>query len=241
MTLFSPQTYSLHHKRAQKTFHEHAFLFDHVRGELLGRLQAVRRRFERVLDVSPYAVWAAHHCQPLEHYSGFPETLSLPDASFDLIVSCLAAHWVNDMPSFLSSIHRCLQPEGLFLGALWGGNTLHEVRESLLQAEVMLSGGASPRVAPMLQPSDAPLLLAHAGFSMVVVDTETITVTYPSLLAVMKDLRGMGEANKIRERVKGFSSRKLFTEAEEIYRDSFGHSDGKLPATFDVIYLTGLR
>lgn len=241
MTLFNSQTYALHHKRAQENFLEHAFLFDHVGSELVGRVGDVKKNFRKVLDLSPYALTALKKLQihPSTCHHPFQEDLPFADQSFDLILSCLQAHWVNDFPGFLVNVRRCLQPRGLFLGALWGGNTLFELRESLLQAELSLKGGASPRVAPMIQPVDAPLLMGRAGFKDPVVDTETLTVSYDSLWNLMKDLRGMGETNKLQDRVKTFTAARLFEKAEEIYRDSFGCPDGKLSATFELIYLTG--
>ncbi len=230
MTLFNPHTLALHHKRAQKTFREHAFLFDHVGGELTDRVKESQKPFKETLNISPHAL-PPFLCRA----EPFLET------SFDLVVSCLHAHWVNDLPAFLTTIHRCLQPGGLFLGALWGGNTLCELRESLIQAELSLKGGASPRVAPMLQPLDAPVLLGRAGFKNPVVDTETLTVTYPSLHSLMKDLRGMGETNKLADRVKTLTPSRLFEKASETYQELFGLSNGKIQATFEVIYLTGWR
>ncbi len=235
MTLFNPNAYALHHKRAQKNFQDHRFLFDHVGNELLGRVGDIKKNFGKGLNVSPYPLVSLESLQSY-HLS---ETLPFPGKSFDLILSCLYAHWVNDLPEFLKNIRHCLRPGGLFLGALWGGNTLFELRESLLQAELSFKGGASPRIAPMLQTKDAPLLLGRAGFKDPVVDTETLTVTYESLWSLMKDLRGMGETNKLQDRVKTFTSRSLFEKAEEIYQNSFALSNGKLPATFEVIYLTG--
>ena len=159
------------------------------------------------------------------------------EGSYDLVLSCLHAHWVNDLPGFLKDIYQRLQPDGLFLGALWGGQTLCELRECLMQAELALRGGASPRVAPMIHPTDAPTLLSRAGFFMPVVDTDAIKVTYPTLIALMKDLRGMGEANKLKDRKKSFASRTLFEKAEEIYFERYE----KITATFEVIFLTGWK
>lgn len=236
MKLFDPKAYHLHNQRAKRTFHAHAFLFDHVGNELISRLQDIKKKFNTALNLSSHPLpYPSHHHPILE------ENLPFPEESFDLIVSNLQGHWVNDLPGLLKSIYHCLQKEGLFLGALWGGQTLFELRESLLQSELTLLGGASPRIAPMLHPADAPLLLSGGGFFMPVVDTETITVTYPSLSSLMKDLRGMGETNKLYDRPKTFTSRGLFEKAEEIYHESFGQPDHKIPATFEVIYLTGWK
>ena len=236
MQLFDPKAYHLHHQRALEAFQAHAFLFDHVGNELISRLQDIKKNFQKALNLSPHPL-----PYPSQHHPILEENLPFPQESFDLILSCLQGHWVNNLPGLLKCIHQGLQIEGLFLGALWGGRTLFELRESLLQAELTLTGGASPRLAPMLHPADAPFLLKGAGFFMPVVDTEIITVTYPSLVRLMKDLRGMGETNKLCDRPKTFTHREIFERAEELYFETFGQSDHKIPATFEVLYLTGWK
>jgi SAM-dependent methyltransferase len=236
MTLFDPKTYLMHQKRAQKEFFNHSFLFEHVGGELISRLKDLKKTFNKPLNVSPYPLPCPGH-----HHSSLEQPLPFDEGSFDLILSCLQAHWVNDFPAYLKSIYDCLQREGLFLGALWGGRTLFELRESLMQAELALTGGASPRIAPMLHPADAPTLLGRGGFFMPVVDTDIITVTYPSLRSLMKDLRGMGETNKLYDRQKTFTSRTLFEKTEEIYREAFPRLNQTISATFEVIFLTGWK
>jgi SAM-dependent methyltransferase len=235
MNLFDSKAYHLHHQRAKKTFHAHNFLYAHVEEELTARLQDFRKQFQTSLSLSAYPLSITQ-----ESASLFEEPFALPKASFDLIISCLQAHWINNLPDLLKGIHSALKNEGLFLGALFGGNTLIELRESLLQAELELKGGAAARIAPMLHPADAPSLLSQSSFFMPVVDTEKITVTYPSLTHLMKDLRGMGETNKLFERPKGMASRHLFKKAEDLYVKKYNAS-GLLPATFEVIYLTGWR
>jgi len=235
MTLFDSKAYHLHHQRAKKTFHAHNFLYAHVEEELTARLQDFRKQFQTSLGLSAYPLSITQ-----ENASLFEEPFVLPEDSFDLIISCLQAHWVNNLPGFLKGIRSALKNEGLFLGALFGGNTLIELRESLLQAELELKEGATARTSPMLHPADAPGLLSQSSFFMPVVDRETITVTYPSLTHLMKDLRGMGETNKLFERTKGMASRCLFEKAEDLYVKKYSAS-GLLPATFEVIYLTGWR
>lgn len=236
MTLFDPKAYDLHQKRARQTFPAHDFLFKHVGHELTARLQDIKRNFVKALTLSPHAL-----PYPSQHHLLLEEVVPFPADTFDLILSCLQMHWVNNLPGFLKSITRCLQPDGLFVGALWGGHTLFELRESLLQAEIALKGGASPRLAPMIHAADASLLLKNSGFFMPVVDTETLTVAYPSLTALMKDLRGMGETNTLYDRPKTFTARALFEKAEAIYRKTYGQPSAALPATFEVIYVTGWK
>src|ERR1700722_1026913 len=236
MKLFDPNAYLLHHQRAKKNFKAHNFLFEHIGTELTSRLQDFKKNFEKPLNLSPHPLLYSS-----QHHPFFEENLPFPQNAFDLILSCLQLHWADNLPELLRSIHGCLQEEGLFLGALWGGRTLFELRESLLQAELHLTGGASPRMAPLLHPADAPLLLGSGKFSMPVVDTETITVTYPSLISLIKDLRGMGETNKLYDRPKKFTSRALFEKAEKNYFTNYGHPNHTIPATFEVIYLTGWK
>jgi SAM-dependent methyltransferase len=236
MTLFDPKAYDLHRQRAQRNFTNHRFLFDHVSVELISRLEDIKKIFQTALNLSPHSLpYPSHHYPLLSHRWPFDR------GGFDLVLSCLQAHWENDLPTFLKNTYTCLQEEGLFLGALWGGRTLYELRESMMQAELALTGGASPRIAPMMHPRDAPLLLGKAGFFMPVVDTDLITVTYPSLIHLMKDLRGMGETNKLYDRPKAFTPRTLFNRAEEIYQERFPQKEGKITATFEVIFLTGWK
>ncbi len=236
MKLFDPKAYHLHQERAKKTFEAYDFLFNYVGNELISRLEDLKKHFHSPLNLSPHPL-----PYPSQHHPILEEPLLFPEKSFDLVISCLQGHWVNNLPGFLKSIYVCLQTEGLFLGVLWGGHTLFELRESLLQAELKLTGGASPRIAPLLHPADAPFLLAKSGFFMPVIDTEIITVTYPSLKSLMKDLRGMGETNKLYDRQKTFTSRHLFEIAEEFYQTTYGSADKMLPATFEAINLTGWK
>ncbi|EKE08953.1 MAG: SAM-dependent methyltransferase [uncultured bacterium] len=235
MNLFDPKAYHLHHQRAKKTFHHYNFLYAHVEKELSGRLQDFRKTFRKSLGLSAYPLSFTQ-----ENASLFESPLPFSEDSFDLIISCLQAHWINDLPGFLKVIRAALKNEGLFLAALLGGQTLVELRESLVQAELELKGGASCRISPMLHSADAPLLLSQTPFFMPVVDTETIRVTYPSLAHLMKDLRGMGETNKLYERPKSMTSRQLFKETETLYFEKYGAAN-LIPATFEVIYLTGWR
>ncbi len=234
MKLFDQQAYKIHQKRALGSFHKHDFLFQHVGYDLTSRLQDIKRNFKNSLNLSPHPLNSLNLTNTsLENFQDFPAD------SFDLIFSCLLGHSLENLPEFLRQVHRCLQPDGLFLAAILGGNTLVELRDSLLQAELSMKGGASPRVSPMVHPKDATQLLSRAGFILPVVDTETITVTYPTLFSLMRDLRGMGETNILNDRVKSFTPRGLFEKAEEIYRKEYGFNGEKLPATFEVIYLTG--
>jgi SAM-dependent methyltransferase len=168
-----------------------------------------------------------------------PETVPLPAESLDLAVSLLSLHSMNDIPGMLSQIRRPLMPDGLFLGALAGSGTLAELRESLLLAETELSGGASPRVAPFVDVRDAGGLLQRAGFALPVADMETIRVRYPSMFELIRDLRAMGETSILTARPRRPVPLRLFTRAAEIYAERHAEADGRIPATFQVVWLSG--
>jgi len=167
------------------------------------------------------------------------EMLPLKPASVDLVLSAMALHWVNDLPGALVQIGRALKPDGLFLAALLGGETLWQLRRALAQAESDVEGGLSPRVSPFADLRDAAGLLQRAGFAMPVADAETIDVRYPDALALMRDLRAMAEGNAVRGRRSGLTRRETLARAAAIYAERHGGTDGRLPATFEVIYLHG--
>ena len=167
------------------------------------------------------------------------EYLPFRDASFDLIVSCASLHHVNDLPGALVQIQRALKPDGVFLAALFGGATLTELRQAWLAAETALEGGAGPRVAPFADLRDAAGLLQRAGFALPVADSDTITVTYENPLKLMSDLRGMGETNVLRERRRAPTRRATLMAAADCYRSQFAGGDGRAPATFQILSLTG--
>jgi SAM-dependent methyltransferase len=168
-----------------------------------------------------------------------PETVPLPPESIDLAVSLLSLHSVNDIPGMLVQIRRALRPDGLFLGALAGAGTLAELREALLLAETELSGGASPRIAPFVDVRDAGGLLQRAGFALPVADTETIRVRYASMFELMRDLRVMGETSVLTARPRRAAPLGLFSRAAEIYAERHAEADGRVPATFQIVWLSG--
>jgi SAM-dependent methyltransferase len=170
---------------------------------------------------------------------GAPETVPLPPESLDLAVSLLSLHGVNDIPGMLLQIRRSLRPDGLFLGAMAGSGTLAELREALLLAETELSGGASPRVAPFVDVRDAGGLLQRAGFALPVADTETVRVRYGSMFELMRDLRAMGETSVLAARPRRPAPVRLFTRAAEIYAERHAEPDGRIPATFRIVWLSG--
>ncbi len=165
------------------------------------------------------------------------EFLPFAPAAFDLVLSNLALHWVNDLPGTLSQIRRCLKPDGLFLGAMLGGETLHELRQSLAAGEIEVEDGISPRVSPFAEIRDLGNLLQRAGFALPVTDMDTITVSYEDPLRLMRDLRAMGESNAVGERRKSFTRRATLMGAARHYREKFDDNEGRVPATFQIIYM----
>jgi SAM-dependent methyltransferase len=167
------------------------------------------------------------------------ERLPFAPASLDLAVSTLALHWTNDVVGALIQIRRALKPDGLFIGAFLGGVTLTELRQSLVAAEAELLGGAGTRVSPFADAADAAGLLQRAGFVQPVADVDRVTVTYAHPLRLLADLRQMGETNVLAERHPRRLTRALLARTFEIYAERFGTPDGRVPATFEILTLTG--
>jgi SAM-dependent methyltransferase len=161
------------------------------------------------------------------------------DHCLDLVISCLNLHWVNDLPGTLLQLCRALKPDGLLLASFFGGETLKELRSVLMEAEEQGEGGASPRISPFADVRDGGNLLQRAGFALPVADTDILTVSYESPLKLMRDLRGMAETNCVLQRRKSFSRRETLLRAAQIYGERYGDEDGRVPATFEVITLTG--
>ncbi|KAF4123874.1 NADH dehydrogenase [Geosmithia morbida] len=167
------------------------------------------------------------------------ESLPYPPGTFDLVVSSLSMHWVNDLPGVLAQINSVLKPDCPFIGAMLGGDTLYELRTSLQLAEQERRGGISPRVSPLADVRDVGGLLQKAGFKMLTVDVDDIIVDYPDSFALMQDLQSMGESNAVLGREMGPISRDLLLATDAIYRELHGNPDGTLPATFRIIYMIG--
>ncbi|KAG9050063.1 hypothetical protein FS837_007816 [Tulasnella sp. UAMH 9824] len=179
---------------------------------------------------------------PVNRVHGDEERLleSIPRNSQDAVVSCLSLHWVNDLPGALIQAREALKPDGVFIGAMFGGDTLFELRTALQLAETEREGGISPRVSPMTQTSDVSNLMARAGFNLLTVDTDEVQVAYPSMWELLEDLRDMGESNAVVER-RHFLRRDTLLAASSIYKALHGNEDGSIPATFEVVYMIGWK
>ena len=259
MTVFDRRTVRLHRERAAKGLEGFDFLFAEVGERLADRLDDVTRRFPMALDLGCHtgilagrlagrggietlvacdlSEAMARRAGPLA-LTADEERLPFAEGVFDLVLSNLSLHWVNDLPGALVQIRRALRPDGLFLGALFGGATCRELRQALAEAEIAQEGGLSPRVSPLAEVRDAGNLLQRAGFALPVADSDTLTVSYADPLKLMADLRGMGEANAALARRRTPTRRATLAAAAKRYQSLFATADGRVPATFEVIYLT---
>lgn len=167
------------------------------------------------------------------------EALPFRSESLDLVVSLLSLHWTNDLVGALVQIRRSLKPDGLFIGALFTGSTLTELRQVLLQAEDEVGGGAGPRIAPFADGPDLASLAGRAGLALPVVDIDRITVRYDHPLKLMADLRAMGETNPLMENARRPLKREVLARAFALYAERFTDPDGRIRATFEISTLTG--
>ena len=250
--IFDRKLYARRRLRAENATRD-SFLVRHAAENLSERLGAAKRRFLRALDLSsrhqsfamlsPHAEsWlrtGLHRDTRTVDIVADEETLPFAPQRFDLIVSVLGLHAVNDLPGALVQIRRALTPEGLFMAALFGGATLVELRRALASGEAETSGGASPRVAPFADVRDMGALLQRAGFALPVTDIDRLTVRYASPLALMHDLRRMGAGNVLTERRRTPLRRATLRRVFEIYAERYCDPDGRVRATFEIVWLSG--
>ncbi len=219
------------------------FLHREAAVEISERLREVNRTFRAPALVTGWPdVWRETLAGAgLHSLTAVPdaEVLDLAEAAHDVVIHGLALHWANDPVGQLVQARRALAPDGLFLGVLFGGLTLHELRAAFAEAEAEITGGLSPRVAPMGEIRDLGGLLQRAGFALPVADTLPLTVDYATPLDLMRDLRAMGETNALVDRNRGPLGRDLLARACAIYARNYGRADGRVGATFEMVVLTG--
>jgi SAM-dependent methyltransferase len=214
------------------------FLHAAAAGEIEERLNEVNRRFTAPAIVTPFPeVWAGR--MPDARIVPDDEVLALDPGAHDLVIHALCLHWANDPPGQVIQCCRALRPDGLFLGVTPGGRTLHELRAALAEAEAAVRGGLSPRVLPMADIRDLGALLQRAGLALPVADTATLTVRYADPLALMRDLRAMGEGNALAARPRHPTPRAVFAAAAAHYAAAWTGDDGRIAATFDLVHLAG--
>jgi len=168
------------------------------------------------------------------------ELLPFEDNYFDMVISCLSLHWVNDLPGVLIQVKNCLKEDGVFLGALFGSDTLYQLRGALQLAEIEREGGFAPHISPFAEMRDIGSLLQRAGLNLTTIDYDEITIDYPSIFELMEDLKGMGENNAAWNR-KLMLHRETLMAAAAIYKEMYGNDDGTIPATFQVLYMIGWK
>ncbi len=231
---------ALKQKRARAQLAEADFVSLSAFDEVQYRLDLVNRTFKTpVLAGWQGGLWggALGAFDRLED----AETLDFGGKQHDLIVHGMALHWSNDIVGQLIQCRNALVPDGLFLGCMFGGETLHELRSSLAEAEIALYGGLSPRVAMMTEIRDAGQLLQRSGFALPVVDKIELKASYRDVFHLMHDLRRMGETNALNLRKRSPDTKRLFKLADEIYKKNFGEAGGRIVATFEILFMTGWK
>jgi SAM-dependent methyltransferase len=252
---FEPRLVRARKRRAAAGFRDAAFLHQRVAADLADRLEAIPRPFPRALALGGSGLFSEEVRQrpALSERIGEvieadvaagavvldPEAFPFADASFDLIVSPLVLHTVNDVPGALIQLRRALKPDGLLLASLFGGDTLTELRTALLTAESELTGGAGARVSPFADLQDLAALLQRAGFALPAADRDVVTVRYAEPMRLLADLRAMGETAALTERHPRGLSRRVLARAFEVYRERFSDADGRIRATFEILTATG--
>ncbi|WP_367717799.1 methyltransferase domain-containing protein [Nitratireductor sp. GISD-1A_MAKvit] len=236
------------------------FLMERAAADLQERLATVERQFEKAAALfcltsdAAEAIRASGKARQIlriendqallngdEGLVADGEIIPVEPGSLDLAVSLLRLHEVNDVPGMLVQINRSLKPDGLFLGAMAGAGTLQELRAALLAAETELSQGAAPRVSPFADVRDVGGLLQRAGFALPVADLEPVTVRYANMFDLMRDLRSMGATSKLLARSRKPATRALFIRAAEIYAERFSDPDGRIRATFNIVWMSGWK
>lgn len=259
MRIFDRRLHARRRARSAPRFADYSFLKQIAAEDIILRLSAINRSFDRVLDLGAHdgltsrtlmsdQLVAARIGQIIgsDLSPAFApdvvldeEALPFAEASFDLVVSALSLHWVNDLPGALIQIRRVLKPDGLFIGTVLGGRTLTELRQCLLAAEEEIRGGASNRVSPFLDVIDGAGLLQRTGYAMPVADNDARTVRYAHPLRLLSDLRGMGETAAFANREGPALTRAILMRAMDIYRQRFADADGRVRATFELVTLSG--
>ncbi|KAF7659025.1 hypothetical protein LDENG_00003620 [Lucifuga dentata] len=245
--------------------HQYDYLRDEVGSRVADRVYDIARTFPLALDIGCGKSHIAEHLSkevverlfltdfsektlkqrrqneiPTHCVLADEEFLPFKENTFDLVVSSLSLHWINDLPGAFRQIHQVLKPDGAFIGAIVGGDTLYELRCSLQLAETEREGGFSPHVSPYTAVTDLGNLLGQAGFNMLTVDIDEVRVHYPGIIEVMTDLQGMGESNCAWNR-RSLLHRDTILAAAAIYKEMYGNEDGSIPATFEILYMIGWK
>ncbi len=254
MEIFNRDIVRDHMRRALPEISHHDFMWQHCATQLKERLLDIKRDFAQSVEISitPYVLTdeflaqknmgVITHASPLAGNGAViidEEFLPFAQQSLDAVISTGHLHWVNDVPGALVQLRQALKPDGVLVGALFGGETLRELRECMSQAEIELYGGVSPRLSPFIGLQDMAALMQRTHFALPVVDNEIVTVNYSSFSKLIADLRGMGHTNAIAKRSTKPLSKKFWQRTEELYRQHHVNQDGKLQVTVEMIYFLG--
>ena len=208
------------------------FLAEHCAANLLERLSIVKQSFDKVLLFGKAPELFAQRFQSID-------TTVAKGTCYDLIISNLQLHRINDVPGYLVQIRHLLQPNGLFIGSFLGGKTLQELRQSFIEAESAYNGKVHPRVFPFIDLTTASSLLTKSGFTQPIADREQLNVSYQTPSHLMQELRAMNETNILSTRTKTFTPRGIFNGMSKVYQQKFATENQRIKATFEVMYLTG--
>ncbi len=224
------------------------FLLRWAEQEMIERLADIKKDFPQaaLISIAPsdsFIQILEQRCAHLDIFKDISpleiEQIPFENGTYDLIIDFFDIHKINDLPGWLVQIRRALKDDGVLMACYAGENTLFQLRQTLLAAEMNVMGGASPRILPFVSKQQMSSLLQRAGYALPVVDSETVTVVYQDIYRLMNDIRHMGEANSMTERFKFFTPSRLFFEAASIYQQRFSEEDGRLPATFDISFIIG--
>lgn len=214
------------------------FLHEEAMADVQDRLTLVNKTFTAPAIVTPFPdLWRSAF--PNAHFASDDDVLDLTEATHDLVVHGMALHWANDPVGQLIQCRRALKPDGLLLVLALGGQTLHELRAALGQAEIEIAGGLSPRVAPMGEIRDLGALLQRAGLALPVADSAVLKTSYATPLHLMHDLRAMGETNAMTARIRTATRKAVLLRAMELYSAAYSDGEGRVSATYEMITLTG--
>ncbi|XP_034945992.1 arginine-hydroxylase NDUFAF5, mitochondrial [Chelonus insularis] len=272
MNVFDRQAKLLQKERAARSpdVEKYDYLKDEIGYRLADRVFDIKRNFKNVLDLGCGRGHVSKHltgeniknltlvdmCPSYLEQAQIPqdintkklmldeENFSLEQNSFDLILSCLNLHWINDLPGCFNRIFTCLKNDGVFIAAIFGGDTLYELRSSLQLAELERDGGISPHISPFTHIRDIGGLMNRSGFTMLTIDTDEIVIGFPSMFEVMRDLKGMGESNAARNRILHLKRDTMVAAAaiyEELYSKKKKDGSRYVPATFQIIYMLGWK
>lgn len=242
------------HKRCAPCFKKHDFLFDWTTKQIIERIGLIQKEFDLALQIGKRShipnikdikcnqlISIDNSCAFLPDIIADEESLPFSNDIFDMIISPLTLHNTNDLPGALTQIKTSLKKDGLFIGALLGGETLFELRQIMGEVELEYSGGITPRISPFADQPQMGALMQRAGFNLPVIDSEKITVTYENIFKLMEDLRLMGESNIILNRKKTFTPRQFFMDVNTRYLEKFSEPNGRIFATFEIIFLLGWK